>query len=428
MKRIDWKNGLVFLLLISLSLGSVFAAGQQDEGSDGAVEIEWFHWFSSGLGEDFLTAYDNIIQAYEEESGNKVKQVVVPFGKMRETIVSNHAVGITSDVVGLNMPWTTEFIELGALEPLDDYLANETRINPADLVQAPMGKIQGKTWMVPYTAMPFVLFYNKDLMAEAGLDPNAPPKDWDQLLDYCKKITNHEKNIYGTELSFSTQPPSNGPIIDMYPLLYTAGGRTMANGKANLTSPAVVETLDFLNSLVKADVISPGSLTRGQSMEIDNFATGRIGFMIQPSAHTSSLIARNPDLNFGVARVPVKKEAAFRVHGWELGIASGSQHKDAAWDFISYLLTPEVQAVAASTSGQMPGNTGFEYQTDDENVKISAMILKNDLSVEELRETPKAVPSWAILTESIQKMIQGEYTAQQTAEEAQAGWTSLFNS
>jgi multiple sugar transport system substrate-binding protein len=201
------------------------------------------------------------------------------------------------------------------------------------------------------------------------------------------------------------------------------------NSRSNLNSPEVVETLTFLKELHDSGVCAPGTLSKTDPMKLEEFAANRVGLMITTMPQIAALRQRNAELNFSVAPVPKKKVWAYRVHGWELGISSRSQQKDEAWKFISFLLRPDVNVRFAEMVAQLPGNTSgnADFIDKDPAIKVAQNILREHQSVEELRKTPKAVPSWQILTEEIQKMLKGEQDPAATAKNAHERWNKFFD-
>ena len=151
-----------------------------------AAEIEWLQWFAAENTDGF---YDQLVADFEAKHPDiTVKLVTQPFGKVRESIVTDNAIGVGSDVLGLNMPWTKEFLDIGILEPLDEYLArDDNSFATSDLVEAPLGKIDGHTWMVPLNAFPFVMHVNMGLVRQAGFD--APPATWEELAEQAGAIS-----------------------------------------------------------------------------------------------------------------------------------------------------------------------------------------------------------------------------------------------
>ena len=415
----NFKKACIFMLVVAIA--TLFAAGQVGMAK---TKIEWMQWFAPEMGEEKVNSVLDLFHAEHPEI--EVKLVTLPFGKMREQILSLHTIGKIPDVLGINMPWNAEFGDLNVLEPLDSYLASVTVFNVSDLVQAPIQNYKGHSWMVPLTAHPFISYYNKDLLKKAGID--TPPSSWEELKETAVKTTSPEENEFGYAMILSLLPPSNGPIIEVYPLLYTAGGRTIKDGRANLNSPEVIETLSFLKTLHDLGVVMPGTHTRTESRKIEEFGAGHIAMMVDSMPIISVLRLRAPDLNFGVTPVPKKRKWAARNHGWELGIASKSKNKEAAWTFISWLLTPGVNGQFAQLSNQLPGNTAAsgEFIEKDPMLQIAQYILKNHEMVEELMLTPKAPASWRIFTEEIQKMIRGEQDVAQTVKNASDRWNELF--
>jgi multiple sugar transport system substrate-binding protein len=390
------------------------------------TEIEWLQWFAA---ENTTGFYEGLVTEFEASHPDiKVKLVTQPFGKVRESIVTDSAIGVGSDVLGLNMPWTSEFLKIGLLEPLDDYLAKgDNAFSTEKLVQAPIGKIDGKVWMVPLNAFPFVMHVNMDLVEKAGF--SAPPTTWAELQEQAIAISALGEGTSGLGLPLSSQPPANGPILTFLPLLYTNGGRIMDGTTPNFDNPKVVETLKLIKTLNDAGAIAPGFASRTGGVDLEEFIAGRTGFLLSPGVHAQSIQERNPGLNYVAAAIPNNGTKAYRVHGWELGISSASAHKDEAWTFINFLMSKDVNARVAAASNALPGNReALEIIGDgaDAVMKAQIAILADDEPVEELRQAPNAVGSWSLMTEEMQTMLNGTQSPEQTATNVQARWMDLI--
>lgn len=391
-----------------------------------AVEIEWLQWFAAENTGGF---YEDLVAEFEASHPDiQVKLVTQPFGKVRESIVTDNAIGVGSDVLGLNMPWTKEFLDIGILEPLDDYLAeDDNSFAVADLVEAPLGKIEGKTWMVPLNAFPFVMHVNMGLVRDAGFD--APPATWDELATQAAAISALANGTSGIGMPFSSQPPSNGPILTFLPLLYAHGGRIMDDTTPAFDNPQVVETLQFLLALSEAGALTPGVASRTGGVDLEEFIAGRTGFLISPGVHSSAITERNPDLDYSLVRVPTNGAEAYRVHGWEIGIAADSRNKEAAWTFVNFLLSPEVNARVAKASNALPGNlAALDAVREGADVTLVKQmdILAGDTPVEEMRQSPKAAASWSVMTEELQAMLRGDQSPEATAAAVQSRWMDLI--
>ena len=391
------------------------------------TEIEWLQWFAAENTRDF---YEGLVDEFEAANpGISVKLVTQPFGKVRESIVTDSAIGVGSDVLGLNMPWTTGFLKSDILEPLDAYMSKGSNsFKTENLVQAPIGKINGKTWMVPLNAFPFVMHVNMDLVKKAGF--SKPPSSWSELKEQAVAISNLGDGISGIGMPLSSQPPSNGPILTFLPLLYSNGGRIMDGTSPNFDNAKVVETLNFINDLKTSGAMAPGFASRTGGVDLEEFIAGRSGFLISPGVHASAVATRNPDLNYDLVRVPTNGVNAYRVHGWELGIASKSKHKEEAWKLIDFLLSKEVNAKVAKASRALPGNLdSLDLVSGGATpvMKTQMNILSGDEPVEELRQAPSAVASWSIMTEEMQSMLNGDQSAKEAASKVQSRWLDLIS-
>lgn len=410
----------IFTLILAFSFAWTINASAK-------TQIEWLQWFAAENTRDF---YEGLVDEFEAANPNiSVKLVTQPFGKVRESIVTDSAVGVGSDVLGLNMPWTTGFLKSDILEPLDAYMSKGSNsFKTANLVQAPIGKINGKTWMVPLNAFPFVMHVNMDLVKKAGF--SKPPTSWSELKEQAVAISNLGDGISGIGMPLSSQPPSNGPILTFLPLLYSNGGRIMDGTSPNFDNAKVVETLNFINDLRKSGAMAPGFASRTGGVDLEEFIAGRSGFLISPGVHASAVATRNPDLNYDLVRVPTNGVNAYRVHGWELGIASKSKHKEEAWKFIDFLLSKEVNAKVAKASRALPGNLdSLDLVSGGATpvMKTQMNILSGDEPVEELRQAPSAVASWSIMTEEMQSMLRGDQSAKEAASKVQSRWLDLIS-
>ena len=70
----------------------------------------------------------------------------------------------------------------------------------------------GKTWGIPFQRSTIVLYWNKELFKEAGLDPEKGPANWDQMVEYAKKLTKTDAS--GNVTQWGVQDPVVGlPVL-----------------------------------------------------------------------------------------------------------------------------------------------------------------------------------------------------------------------
>ena len=404
---------------------AVPAAGAAPASSGSKVTIQWMEWMTPEIGEDRAKS---IIDAFEKDHPNiTVQRVSLPFGQVHDKVVALNVAKQLPDVLMMNMPWTVEFAQQGILEPLNPYLQKSDKTWVNQLVKAPMTPWKGNTYLLPLTSIPFVLFYNVDILKAAGY--SSPPKTWDQLREMAIKTTKPEQNQYAFTSAMADKSPYNGAAIEIFPLIYQQGTTTIKDGKANINSPEAVKAVQFYVDLVNKDkVYAPGVLTNLENDKVEAFANGRNTFMVSNIAHIAVLKSRNPKLNFNIAPLPKGVTTGTRLTGWNLGMSSQSKHKEAAWTFMQWLASPKGNALVAAASSQLPGNSAAVVPAIQTNpmLKTAAEILKDPRVMAEDAATPQNTDLWRIMVEQVQEALQNKKTVQQAMDDAAKGWDAIL--
>lgn len=200
-------------------------------------------------------------------------------------------------------------------------------------------------YYVPSSVDTFVLYYNKDVFAEAGLDPDAPPTTWDELLNAAKTIKEKTGKpgvgvpaITGAEVlqefvgCFLNQA-TDAPILD-------------SNSMPLFNTPEGLEALEFLEQLWPYVQESPTEYGRGDLRPL--MRDGGVGMLIEGPWAISTMIGGYGD-NFtqdgpvGIAELPVgpngKKITWAGTNGW---VATREETAEASAKFIEYLMSDDV--------------------------------------------------------------------------------------
>ena len=167
--------------------------------------------------------------------------------------------GVAPDILYVNFRQSDTYIRNGFLYPLDEYINNVDStlldLRVPDPVW-PVIKREGKdrkesTWALPYETLVRVLMWRKDLFLKVGLDPNKPPKDWDQLIKYAKRLSIPEEMIYGIFLASGPQA-----AYDWMTYLWSAGGDAVKFNSetgewvASFDDEAAITAMDFYVKLI----------------------------------------------------------------------------------------------------------------------------------------------------------------------------------
>lgn len=297
--------------------------------------------------DDFMAANPDI----------KVESQAIPFSQYKDQVLIAATAGNAADVIMGNSVMMCAFNGAGALAQLDD-LASEELVS--DIYP---GYLSGTTYdntlrAISWAPHPIVIYYNKDLFTQAGLDPEQPPKTWDEMTAAARAIaalgTDENGNaIYG--LGIATGKISNtGTMFNG--ILYAYGGKFVdENGLVTVNIPENIEALEYIQTLVAEKVI-PAGLNTADLRGV--FAAGQMGIIFdgdmgRNAYRESSGLGEAFDEKLGVAIVPVGatgvSETIYTEH--QLGVYEKSEHKEAAMRLVEYLVGKEAMLKYHASNG-----------------------------------------------------------------------------
>jgi len=404
-------------ILVVLTLVSVFAQEK--------VEIEFMQWWQPEMKGD---SFDQVIKKFEAENPDvKVKPVTLPYAEVRDQLLIQAAGKTLPDVVGVDPQWLHTLIRYSVVENLDSYIARDN----LDTSSLAIKKVKDSAWIFPVTSYIYPLFYNIDLLKEAGF--NEPPKTREEFAKYAQALTKPEKGQYGWVLPLSLNLP-NGISNDVCPWIWAAGYDIMKDGKPYLNHEGVIDVLRFINELYQKGFISPGTMGKREPEKVEEFANARVAMMISSLAHVNILRERNPELNFSIAPVPAPAgysgPPALRVASWDIAIsrASSKVEKEAAWKFLKFITREDINAFVSSNANAFPGNLSAkpDYIGGDPVYELAYdLFTKADLKYP-LVGAPEAFELERSFAELIHNMFNGEKTPEEVAAEVQKVWEQIF--
>ncbi len=159
----------------------------------------------------------------------KLNVKTVQFRDMVNDLARATATGESPDVTYIDNPEVALFASRGLLLDLTPMLDESKVIKKEDIFPGPLSSVSwdGKIYGVPRGANTIALYYNADMFKAKGLDPDNPPKTWDELYDAAKKLSDPAKNVYG--LAFSAVATEEGTF--QFLALAANGGRRLQQGE-----------------------------------------------------------------------------------------------------------------------------------------------------------------------------------------------------
>jgi multiple sugar transport system substrate-binding protein len=266
-------------------------------------------------------------------------------------------------------PQVAPWAEWGALQSLTPYL-EKAGIRPEDYF-GPCWRqcsYQNQTWALTFCADPnFGFVWSKDAFRKAGLDPEKPPTNIEELDRYAKALTRRD----GDELvQIGLIPWSQyGAANSIFTWGWAFGGDfyDYQTGKITADNENVVKALEWMASYAKEyDVTKIASLEKGfGAAEQNPFITGKVAMMCLHIGSIADLARYAPKLDYGVTYLPSPpggEPHSSWVGGWCMGIPRGSQNPDAAWEFIRWLCaSPEGTRLVGEATGLFPGYRASPY-------------------------------------------------------------------
>ncbi|MEX0854025.1 MAG: sugar ABC transporter substrate-binding protein [Bauldia sp.] len=347
-------------LIAGLSL-SAFAAASLPANAAGLVM-----WERSGGNAGMV---DRLVEMWNQANPDRaITLTYIPHAEMVAKLAQAIASGDVPDLMGMDLIYGPQFEKAGQLVDVTAQIAGLPEMKTASPGHVQVATWEGKLYGVPLYADVSALFYNKDLFAKAGLDPNMPPTSLGQLKEYADKITALGGDIKGYYLPGSC---AGCNIFTVGPLLWASGVKIESAGPGDepLTGD-VKPVLEWLRGMVKSgNVHESDRAENGETFHLQ-FGSGKVGMMGTGNFNITLARDQNPGMKFGISLLPgvAPGTTASFIGGDLVVIPKGSKRVDDAVDFMKFLLSDEVQVegyaklLNLTTRSDMTDNQYFEAE------------------------------------------------------------------
>jgi sn-glycerol 3-phosphate transport system substrate-binding protein len=323
------------------------AAGLASAALAAAAQTEITFYYPVAVGGPITKTIDQMSADFEKENpGIKVKPVYA--GTYQETIVkalTAHKSGTPPTTAILLSTDMYTLIDEDAIVPFEDINAGpddaawRKSFYPAFMANSQTG---GKTWGIPFQRSTIVLYWNKELFKEAGLDPNKPPGTWKEMLEYAQKLT--RKDASGNVTQYGVQIPSSGFPYWLFQGLTTPNGVELMNAAGTETyfdKPEVVEALQFWVDLGRKHKVMPTGVIEWGTTPKDFFEK-KIAMMWTTTGNLTN-VKNNAKFDFGVAMLPAAKRRGSPTGGGNFYVfkKAPKDQQVAAAKFAKFMTQPE---------------------------------------------------------------------------------------
>lgn len=228
---------------------------------------------------------------------------------------------------------------LGEFADLSPYL--DKWEDKSDIQQSALdlGKYQGKSIGVGYFPAPEIMTYRKDFFTEAGLDPEKPPTNWDELKTDAETLT--VKDAKDNTVRAGLDVPLNNGSSFFESFMRQNGSKIIDEDKGvpEFADQASTEAFEYLTSLYQLGAIPYDY----QKKDTIPFLSDKAAISYLTPAVISNLLKTKPELKDKIGYGPVlEKKARVAFTGYRLfTIGNTSKHKDESWAFINFMMSKD---------------------------------------------------------------------------------------
>ncbi|MEU1662459.1 sugar ABC transporter substrate-binding protein [Streptomyces sparsogenes] len=349
------------------------------------------------------TQWDEMLTACGKAAGVKVEQTSVPAASLIPKVLRQASSRTLPDLLMLDNPDLQQIAQTGALTPLDQY-GIQPRGYAKGILSA--GTYRGKVYgLAPYVST-IALFYNKDMLARAGV---AVPRTWGELRTAATKLTRPGR--YGMAVDANATFEGTWQFL---PFLWSNGG-----DERRLDTPQAAQALQLWVDLVKSGSMSKSVLNWTQADVHDQFVAGRAAMMINGPWRIPALNT-NKDLRWGVAPIPVPRAGQTPVtplggEVWTVPQSPSKARRAKAAQVLACLNTSSNMLTLARQHFTVPSRTEVAARHAEQVPSMS--VFATSVAAARARTSELGV-RWPKAATGIYTAIQSALTGEQTPAEA----------
>ena len=242
------------------------------------------------------TIVGGVLNACGKAVGVKINRDAIPGANLIQKVLQMASSHTLPDVLMLDNPDLQQFAQSGALSPLRNYGISAKGYQKGVVAAS---TYKGKLYGLQPITNSIALFYNKDVLAKAGV---TPPKTWAELRADAKKLTSG--STYGLALS---APANYEGTWQFMPFMWSNGG-----DERNIATPQVAAALQLLVDLKSDGSMSSSVVTWSQADVDDQFKAGNAAMMVN-GPWQFPVLNSVTSLHYGVVPIPVPKAGSVPV-------------------------------------------------------------------------------------------------------------------
>jgi multiple sugar transport system substrate-binding protein len=403
--------------------------GPDQEYNDGKTHVRYWN-IEPTIARDIY----HVTKFNETQDSVVVHASPIPWSEHEKKILTAILSGDPPDVVSQFIPvvrWASRM----ALRPLDDLIA-ETGFDTTVFFPALWDEVkwQNRTFAIPVWTASYAFFYNKSAFREVGLDPDRPPRTWNEVRHYAKQLTRYDgqgrmtragyiPNFSAGHTGVLSNPTTAAIQAWQLGVQYLSDDGTTVS----LASPEVIRaaqwSVDFFDDY---DLYTVNSFIGGLGrLEQHGFLHDKLAMVVLDMSFLDLIEKYQPELDFGVVETPSFDgyPTASTSGSFWLGIPRGAKNPRAAWDLIRFTVDKQTQLeeLASRVDDLFPSNRLAAYDsTFMTNDMIRVFVNQMDYA-----HSPTVVPLahgvfWREFAGALERSVLREQTPEEAFSQAES--------
>jgi multiple sugar transport system substrate-binding protein len=346
------------LLVVPFTLFTAACGGDDDGGGSSGGNASGDVSFMVFGDPEEIAAFREVIAAYENAQPDVNVKLIETSDRddLIARLSTSFAGGTPPDLFLLNYRFYGQFAARDVLEPVESRVDDSDVFEQEDFYVQAMDAFRfgGTLTCLPQNISSLVVYYNKDLLRQAGV---AAPKEgwtWDDLVAAAKKLTKDSNGdgkaeVYGLGVEAS--------LIRIAPFVWSNGAELVDNEEKPTTfaldTPEAKQAMKLFFELRGVHKVVPGEEEVEAEDDETRFQNGRMA-MVLSSRRSTPTFRTITKFDWDVAALPQHQEQAGILHSDAYCMTKASDNKEAAWSFMEYALGPEGAPIVAKSGRTVP--------------------------------------------------------------------------
>jgi multiple sugar transport system substrate-binding protein len=361
-----------------------------------------------------------LVDEYEAANdGVTVEIISLPWGQAFEKLATMVAGGDVPDVVEMPDTWLALYAGSDQLASLEEHIAGWEHGGTLTQKTLDMARQAGDAYMIPYGFYLRAMFYNKKLLAEAGVE--NPPSTMAEFMEASKMVSALPgKSGY----CLRGGPGGTNGWIMMAAVMNGTNEFFTEDGQSRLNEPGSVEGIQFLLDMYQNGYAPKDSVNWGFNEIVAGFYSGTCAFLDQDPDALIAIAERMPAEDFAVIPMPTgpsgKAFPTIGFAGWS--VFKTTEHESDAWNLVAALSNPDANANWAKRVGVIPIHEGADQDPHFQTEQFKGWFDELNGAQYEPTIMPTYLEGWGyfgstLVIETAQEALLGQRTAQDLADE-----------